>query len=176
MRAPAAGAGEANSDGEQEERGVKRPREEQATGADEKSRRCAATPQSQEEDGGVAQVPKSAEGGQRKRKAEGSEKTEHAESGVGAAEGADAVPATANAEGGKRKRKADGPDMPAHADTDVSAAESIASGTTEGGAAAASKTEAEGGTPETKTKAKRSRRSKGSGHRQAPGNQRQARK
>jgi hypothetical protein len=166
VRAPAAGAGEANSDGEQEERGVKRPREEQATGADEKSRRCAATPQSQEEDGGVAQVPKSAEGGQRKRKAEGSDKLEHAESGVGAAESADAGPATANAEGGQRKRKADGPDMPAHADSDVSAAESIASGTTEGGAAAASKAEAEGGLQKTKRQRKMPRKRKKSA---APG-------
>ena len=106
----------------------------------------------------MAQVPKSAEGGQRKRKAEGSDKLEHAESGVGAAESADAGPATANAEGGKRKRKAEGP------------------GTMEDGAAAPSKDEAEGGTPETKTKAKRSRRSKGSGHRQAPGDQRHAQK
>ena len=99
---------------------------------------------------------------------------EHAESSAGAAEGADAVPATPNAEGGKRKRKAEGSDKSEHADSDVSAAESIASGTTEGGAAAVSKTEAEGGTPETKTKAKRSRRSRGGGR--TPGHQRQMRK
>jgi hypothetical protein len=89
----------------------------------------------------VAQVPKSAEGGQRKRKAEGSDKLEHAESGVGAAESADAGPATANAEGGQRKRKAEGPD------------------TTEGGGAAPLKAEAESGVPPPRAKKARKPRS-----------------
>ena len=47
VRAPAAGVGEANSDGEQDKRGEKRPREEQATGAD------AAAPSKAEAEGGL---------------------------------------------------------------------------------------------------------------------------
>jgi hypothetical protein len=45
--------------------------------------------------------------------------------------------------------------MPAHAESDVSAAESVASDTTEGGAAAPSKAEAEGGPRKVKKKKRR---------------------
>jgi hypothetical protein len=79
---------------------------------------------------------------------------------VGAAEGADAVPATPNAEGGKRKRKAEGSDKSEHADSDVSVAEGNASGTTEGGAAAPSNAEAEGGLQKKKRQRKKPRKQK----------------
>ena len=59
---------------------------------------------------------------------------------MGAAEGADAGPATANAEGGQRKRKAEGPD------------------TTEGGAVAPLKAEAESGVPPPRAKKARKRK------------------
>jgi hypothetical protein len=78
----------------------------------------------------------------------------HAESDVSAAEGADVVPATANAEGGQRKRKAEGPDTP------TEEAESIASDTTEGGTAAVSIDEAEGGLRKVKRQRKKPQKRK----------------